>query len=382
MSVDFNSDRGDILIVDDTPANLKLLSNILSQDGYRVRAARSGEMALDSVESAPPELILLDIKMPEMDGYEVCATLKANKDTANIPVIFISALNDIEDIIKAFDLGGVDYIMKPFKFREVLARVDSQLTLARQRRHIEEQRERDRQYYEALTRMKTQFVDGATHDLKNPLQLIMGFTSLLEEELTELGEEYTYLVEFVDGLKFAHKKMLSLVTDMLDLAQVGTGLSLKREPVDLVELLHNYFVATQMLSHGKKLEFVFTPPERDVALHLDSHYFGRALENLLSNAVKYTPEGGRIELAATLEEEMVVIRVIDNGPGIPEAAMTHLFDTFYRVQQEAHRDIEGTGLGLSIVKSIVEQHGGRVGVESKVGEGSMFSITLPLPQAY
>ena len=167
-------DKGDILVVDDTAANLKLLSNILTQNGYRVRAARSGEMALSSVDSSPPELILLDIKMPEIDGYEVCQRLKANEQTENIPVIFISALNDIEDIIRAFDAGGVDYIMKPFKFKEVLARVDSQLTLARQRQHIETLREKDRQYFESLTKMKSQFVDAATHDLKNPLQLIMG----------------------------------------------------------------------------------------------------------------------------------------------------------------------------------------------------------------
>src|SRR5258708_14565227 len=171
----------DILIVDDTAANLGVLSAMLTPQGYTVRPAINGELALKTAQTATPDLILLDIRMPDMDGYEVCKQLKRDERTRDIPVIFISALNDLDDKLKAFQVGGVDYFNKPFYIQEVLARVEIHLTMQRQRREIEPLRRQDHSNFVQLNQLKDQFVTIASHDLKSPLSMITGYASLLED---------------------------------------------------------------------------------------------------------------------------------------------------------------------------------------------------------
>jgi two-component system, sensor histidine kinase and response regulator len=171
---------GNILVVDDTPENLELLMSLLGERGYTVRPAVNGELALKSAQSNPPDIILLDIRMPEMDGYEVCRQLKAGTTTRNIPVIFLSALDETLDKIKAFEVGGVDYVTKPFQSEEVIARVETQLELYRQRREIEALREKEKRHSEERNKLKDQFVQMVSHDLKNPLSVIVTYLGLLK----------------------------------------------------------------------------------------------------------------------------------------------------------------------------------------------------------
>jgi signal transduction histidine kinase len=368
-------EKGSILVVDDTPINLKVLSNLLSDNGYHVRAARNGEMALMSVRSALPDLILLDVKMPGMDGYEVCNRLKAEDRTRDIPVMFISALNDTDNILRAFQTGGIDYITKPFIFEEVLARVEGQLTLVRQRQHIEMLREKDRQYFEALSRMKDRFVHSATHDLKSPLGIIVGYTSMIEDHC----QDDPLLLDYVDAIKQAHKRMKRLITDMLDLAQMETGIDFTPSPVQLKLYLKNCLAPFEPLADQLGIKLVFSPPADDLIVPIDSFLMGRVFDNLLTNAIKYTPEGGRVELAVEVAADQVFIQVTDTGRGIAEEAIPRLFDAFYRVNTDQDdKEIEGSGLGLSIVKTIIEQHQGQITVDSAPGEGTTFHIALPL----
>ncbi len=364
-----------ILVVDDVPANLELLSNLLSTRGYRVRSALSGAVALKSVHAAPPDLILLDINMPEMDGYEVCQQLKAEGQTSAIPVIFISALNETLDKVRAFKVGGVDYITKPFQFEEVLARVEAHLTLYYQRREIEMLHEREKARFAELNTVKDQFVQMVSHDLKNPLTAVMGYAYLIEEEQAWASPED--LLEFTKSIQVSAQKMLRLITDLLDLGRIEAGMELQLVPVTLTDFLTQHLLDHQALAHHKQIDLALTLPLVELTLPLDITRFGQVIDNLLSNAIKYTPEGGHVALAAQVTPGEVILQVADNGLGIPTEDIPHLFDKFYRVQRSKHLTAEGTGLGLAIVKAIVEQHGGHIWVESELNEGSIFNVALP-----
>jgi two-component system, sensor histidine kinase and response regulator len=370
------TNTADILIVDDTTANLNVLSTMLSQRGYRVRAAINGDMALKSARKTPPDLILLDIQMPGMSGYEVCTQLKSDDRTSHIPIIFISALDAVSDKVKAFQVGGVDYISKPFQLEEVLARVQNQLTLYRQRQEIEMLREKDRLYFEELSRTKDHFVSMASHDLKNPLSVVMGYVSLLEDcpSVRDDPVASRYLERIMHGAE----NMLRLITDLLDLARIETGLSLALAPMPLVPFLADCAANLELKAQEKQITLTYTPPEADFDVFIDESKIRQVITNLLSNALKYTSEGGRVELNAVKEQDHVHICIADTGLGIPDEDLPHIFDKFYRVRLEDHMAVEGTGLGLSIAKAIVEQHQGKIWAESKLGVGTTMHVALPL----
>ncbi|MCL4255476.1 MAG: hybrid sensor histidine kinase/response regulator, partial [Anaerolineae bacterium] len=363
-----------ILLVDDTPSNLDVLTAMLKESGYRVRPAINGELALEAVKASPPDLILLDINLPKLNGYEVCIRLKADETTRDIPVIFISALNDVEAIVKAFEVGGVDYITKPFKLREVLARVATHLMIVQQRRQIEERYVRDMKHFEALDKMKEQFVRSATHDLKNPLSIVTGYVALLQ---TLTPEEFAqYGAEYIDGISGGAKRMLSLITDMLDLAQLQTGANLKFEPTDVENFMNMAMRGMDVAAKQRHITLVYTPPAKAVTVVIDPHQMMRVIDNLVSNAIKYTPDGGRVDVFFDIYDDAIGIRVRDTGFGIPKKDIDHIFDAFYRVRGEQQSKVSGTGLGLAIVRTIVEQHNGQIEVESEVGHGSLFTVFL------
>ena len=366
-----------ILVIDDNLANLRLLTDVLSSRNFTVHEAANGPAGLEMAANLLPDIILLDISMPEMDGFEVCRQLKANPPVQDIPVIFISALSDTDDIVKGFELGGVDYITKPFKFREVLARINNQLMLVRQRQEIEAMRDRDRQSFESLARMKNEFIRAATHDLRNPLNVILGYTQVLER--VEVNEAHRRLLdESRQAIQDNVQKMRKLVTDMLDLAQMETAMQLQLEPVALGTFMDKALASFRVVAAQKKIVFRYFPPEADVQITLDVNAITRVIDNVVSNAIKYTPEGGRIGVRVQVADAQAVIEVADTGVGIPESDLPHLFSAFYRASQPDHPDVEGSGLGLSIAKALVERHGGTIAVKSQVGAGSVFTITLPL----
>jgi two-component system sensor histidine kinase/response regulator len=365
-----------ILMVDDTPSNLRSLSELLTAQGYRVSDARDGQTALKMVQTDLPDLILLDIYMPDMNGYEVCQQLKANARTRDIPVMFISALSETENIVRGFEVGGVDYITKPFQFSEVLARVASQLTLVQQRKQIEALRAQDRQYFESLTRMKSQFIQMATHDLRNPLNVILGYANVIDR--LDVAEHDKVLREqAVASIRQSVEKMRTLVTDLLDLAQFETRSYLSMTPVPLGGFLERCLGELHVIVIQKNIELVYTPPPEDVTVRIDESYMARVIDNLVSNAIKYTAAGGRVKVGVVCGTEHVTIEVADTGLGIPKEDLPHIFDAFYRVRHGDQEDVEGSGLGLSIVKTIVEQHGGTVKVKSEPGQGSTFRVILP-----
>jgi two-component system sensor histidine kinase/response regulator len=243
--------KGDILIVDDTLANLDLLLAMLSNQGYKVRAAINGSMALKSVFSAAPELILLDINMPDMNGFEVCRQLKSDARTREIPIIFISASDEMDDKVRAFETGGVDYVTKPFQVEEVLARVSSQLALYQQKRELEVFRQREIDYLRELSAMKDEFVQTVSHDLKNPISVIMGYADLLLTE--ELIAQNPEVLSYVTAIRRRSDEMFELVSNLLDLAKIEAGMGLSAAPMRLDEFLDEQVESMRPLAESKHL---------------------------------------------------------------------------------------------------------------------------------
>lgn len=365
-----------VLVVDDNEMNVELLANMMERSNLKALIAMHGEEALQLARTHLPEIILLDINMPEISGYDVCRQLKLDEATVDIPVIFISALDDLDNIIEGFDAGGVDYITKPFRFREVLARVTNQLIMYRQKRQIEEMRYRERQQFEKMDELRKQFIGSATHDLKNPLFVISGYTDMLGTIPDVVDSEQAQ--HFIKAIRRGVGTMNTLVADILDLLQLESEVNLEKTEVPLTDFLIETVKDMRLGAEEKGLQYLVYPPDEEVIVVIDPLRMVRVLENLISNAIKYTPTGGEVVVQAKVGHTTVVIEVIDTGLGIPEEMLSNIFNPFERVNAEEHMAQEGTGLGLSIVKTLVEQHQGTVEVESVLGEGSTFRVILPL----
>lgn len=367
--------KASILIVDDTPENLQLLSSMLTEAGYRVRPVISGAMALQSVYAEQPDLVLLDVNMPEMDGYEVCERFKADPLLVNIPILFISALDSTFNKVRAFEVGGVDYITKPFQFEEVLARVEAQLNLYQQRREIEHLREQDRIYFQKLSQMKDDVVRMTTHNLKNPLNTLINATYLLNQ--SEIVNDEQERQKYLKLLKNNADRVLDLITDLLELARIETGMALTKEIMLLPNFLERNIENFERLASNKRITLELGPVESYFTVPFDPELINQVLQILLDNAIKHTPEGGKVQIEASLMHREVLIRVIDTGRTIPKEDLPNLFDKFYPSNRGLPDGEEGTGLELSIAKSIVEQHGGRIWAESEEELGNVFYIVLP-----
>ena len=368
--------KGTILVIDDNPTNLKLLVDYLENSDYTVLIAQAGDSGLQRAQNVIPDLILLDVMMPEMDGFEVCRRLKADETTHDIPVIFLTALSGEPEIIRAFEVGAVDYVTKPVRQKELLARVNTHLTLVRQKRQIEQSRAQERKYFEKLIEMKNKFVRTASHDLKNPINVIM--LTLYNFELHGASDS-DLAAAYLKTIETQTDKMRTLVLDILDLASLESGHEerLQLGISSLSTLLQAAIDSHMALAKAKDIDIDLKLLEPNIRLVADVSRFDHLLSNLISNAIKYTPDGGQIHIQAQMEADDVIISIADTGIGIPEDAIPYLFDTFYRVNKDDPLGQEGTGLGLSIAQSIVEQHNGRIWVESELGIGSTFYVALP-----
>ena len=343
-----------ILIVDDTPANLLLLARMLTERGYRTQAVLSGKLALQAARAATPDLILLDIAMPEMNGYEVCELFKADEALKEIPVIFISALSETIDKVKAFRVGGVDYVTKPFQFEEVYARVQTHLNLRR------------------LERLRDDLTHMVIHDLRNPLTVIFGVLELLE--LKEAKTLSAGTLELLTAGRRSVTEMLNMINSILDVSKMGAGeMKIQQEPCELNALIRSVVAATEPFPENRTV--TFDAAEAALNIAVDVGLFRRVIQNLLSNALKYTPAGGNVRIAVSASASEVRVAVTDNGPGIAPEYHQRIFEKFGQIEDRQHR--VGTGLGLTFCKLAVEAHGGHINVESEVGKGSTFWLVLP-----
>ncbi len=382
--------KASILVVDDTQYNLDFLTRILVKRGYEVHPAANGPSALEIAQATPVDLILLDIMMPDMSGYEVCERLKADAGTRDIPVIFLSALSEVPDKVKAFSLGGVDYITKPFRSEEVLARIETHLTLRRLQISLEDKNAQlqaeiaVRKAVEESLRQRTQelesrneeldaFAHTVAHDLKNPLHIVKGYAALLESEMH--SEQQALTDEQIDlllvGIANGANKMNAIIDGLLVLAGV------RKQTGDLLTELNMASIVAEAYDRQTNLikehhAEIRLPAEWPAALGYDQ-WVEEIWANYLSNAIKYGGHPPLIVVGATAQPDgMVRFWVRDNGAGLSQEQQRHLFTPFTRLHQER----TGHGLGLSIVQRIAEKLGGQVGVDSQPGSGSTFWFSL------
>ena len=366
-----------ILIVDDLPENLQVLAGHLVEQGYEILAATNGPRALALVGNRKPDLILLDIMMPEMDGYAVCRELKADPHSADIPVIFITARTDTEDILRGFQLGAVDYITKPFRPPELLARVRTHLELKASRdlfSTYNKQLERISKHLRRLNEDKNRFLSIVSHDIRGAFGNVVSVSRLLTDEEPVEGEDAAQLLTDI-GIEAEH--MIALAENLLNIDAIERReIRLQAGRVETQPLLDFAIQAHQMASQAKNIRFLLQCDNSAISGDLTA--CRQILSNLVSNAVKYSSPGTRVWIDALRESDGVVrLTVRDEGQGISAEDQKKLFKPFTRLNRKNESNEHSIGLGLSIVRLMAEGMGGSAECESRPGQGTTFSVRLP-----
>ncbi|MCV6637426.1 hybrid sensor histidine kinase/response regulator [Candidatus Albibeggiatoa sp. nov. NOAA] len=351
-----------ILIVDDIPANMWVLLEVLSDAGYDVLLAQSGEQALRVAEYAKPALILLDVMMPNMDGFEVCRILKANPELCKIPIIFMTALSDTINKLKGFELGAADYVTKPIQYKEVLARVSAHLEVHKLQAELVKRNAE----LETFSRM-------VAHDLKSPLNAVINLTDILADECEHDAEiDRQKALSRLRWVSKAGQQMMGIVDALLLMAGVSQNKAVNIDVVNMNQIVEEVIQQRLLYMIKEYQAEVIQPPTLPTALGY-APWIHEIWANYISNAIKYGGKPPRLELGATpLEDGMVQFWIKDNGRGLSEEEQGKLFKPFTRLHNG-----DGHGLGLSIVQQITDKLYGTVGVESELGQGSRFYFTLP-----
>ncbi len=383
--------RQKILIVDDNPKNRAICEEIF-QDDFDLIQAEDGTTALSLIRESQPDVVLLDVMMPGLNGYQVCQHIKTDPSTSHIPVIIVSAKGQTNEIIEGFDSRADDYIVKPFVNSELRARVTATLRLKQAQDELHEAnrnlQEHSRKLEEAnerlkeLDRIKAGFTAMLVHDLRSPLSVVQVTLQMLESDALVLQSEYQSLIR--ESLASCNE-LFELTSDLMEIFRSdSTTVALSKSRISLHRLVEEPFGQVKVLARRKDITLKIELPETSPELRVDVYKLQRAVTNLLTNAVKFTPKGGNILLKVSVPESVgteeaqpgILIEVVDSGDGIPPHDLPFIFDPYY--QANTRNSGIGSGLGLAIVKRIVAAHGGEVAVRSKLGQGSRFSIRLPL----
>jgi two-component system sensor histidine kinase/response regulator len=341
-----------IMIVDDNPANLKLLEEMLQEQGHEVRSFPLGRLALAAATQNPPDLILLDINMPEMNGYEVCERLKSSETLADIPVIFLSALNDTEDRVKAFQSGAVDYISKPFQFDEVQVRVETHLRVHNLQQALKRQNEcleeavaaRTRELGEANARLtildhsKSDFLNLISHEFRTPLNGILGVSEIVLDGMDSSEESNELRHVFAES----RRRLMSILDDALLLTQIDvTRGRFRSVPISVSAALNSAIEKATQFAASRNI--AFSPPPANLGLALgDEELLIKALHALLETAVKYSERGGTVSLASAVSLDSLIVVIDSHGKTIPIDAVARFFDLF----SIAEGSTPGVDLGL------------------------------------
>ncbi|MBL9138022.1 MAG: hybrid sensor histidine kinase/response regulator [Verrucomicrobiales bacterium] len=355
-----------IMIVDDTAENLQLLEAFLRNLQYQVFALPSGEMALRAAAKEKPDLILLDIVMPGLSGYEVCQRLKADPVLAEIPIIFLSALDEAWDKVRAFEVGGVDYVTKPIQVEEVRMRILTHLELSRQRNELRAHVEK----LQELERLREDLTHMIIHDLRSPLAVVELNLELIKSVLDTRDPEI--LEPLADATSHA-RRLAEMISQLLDVGRLESGrMPLTFAECDLLDVVQSVQKSVAGLGGGRPINLT---QSGSTTSQCDSELVSRVLGNLLINAFKFTPEGGTVDLSVEGSEDAVRVRVSDRGKGVPAELQRAIFEKFGQASRRAGRP--GFGVGLAFCRLAIEAHGGQIGVQSEVGKGSTFWFSIP-----
>ena len=373
MNMEINPSEYKILIVDDVMSNVLLLKVLLTNEKFQIATASNGRQALDQVTKEKPDLVLLDVMMPDMSGFEVSQQLKANPETAEIPIIFLTALNSTADIVKGFQVGGNDFISKPFNKEELIIRVTHQISLIAAKRIIVAQTEELRKTI--IGRDKLYSV--IAHDLRSPMGSIKMVLNMLILNLPSdtIGPE---MYELLTMANQTTEDVFSLLDNLLKWTKSQIGkLKVVYQDIDMVEVTEGVIEIFSMVAELKKISIrLETPSKLDV--HADIDMIKTVIRNLLSNAIKFSNEETEILVTVQEQEGMAVVSVKDSGCGIDGENQKKLLHTDTHFSTFGTNNEEGSGLGLLLCQDFVIKNGGRLWFTSAKGEGSTFSFSIPL----
>lgn len=371
-----------VLVVDDTPENIAILSSLL-RDQYRTRVATNGADALEIASSneTRPDLILLDIRMPEMDGYEVCQHLKKDPSLRDIPVIFLSALNETVDKVKAFSVGGIDYVTKPFHAVEVLARVETHLKIRRLQVALEKQNQvlqDNNEKLHQLHALKDEFLGIASHDLKNPLTCIIGFATIITQTIPPGTIMTEQIHGFLGKIMAQSLVMKKIIEDFLDFQAMEDGqIKLTREPIDLNELARSVLERNDGYAVKKGITLDLELDQALPVVSADKSRLNEVFENFVSNAIKFSPREKHLAVSTRKTDHGVLVEVRDSGPGLTVDDMKKLFVKYAKLSNHPTDGEKSSGLGLAICRKVIEMHGGQTGARNNPEGGATFWFALP-----
>jgi signal transduction histidine kinase len=378
--VEAGQSPGHLLVVDDNETNRDLLSRRLQRQGYSVAAAANGREALERLAAEQFDLVLLDIMMPEMDGYEVLERLKGDPELRHLPVIMISALDEIDSVVRCIEIGAEDYLSKPFNPVLLQARIGASLEKKRLRdRELQLYQELQENYkrLQELESLRDSLTGMVVHDLRTPLTSLL--TGLQTMEL--MGELNADQAECLTMATQGGETLLGMINDLLDVSKMEEGsLQLERQALAAGDLIARAEGQVKQLAAERDLKLVVEAASDLPPVWGDEEKLRRTLVNLLGNAIKFTPARGAITIAARRAdaEPAVLFSVADTGEGIPQEAFEKIFEKFGQVETRKRGRKMSTGLGLTFCKMVAEAHGGRIWVESELGQGSTFLFTLPV----
>ena len=402
--------KGEILIVDDVSENVDILRRQLARRSFEIDCADSGAAALRRIATRPPDLVLLDSMMPGMSGMEVLEKIRADYSPSHLPVVMVTAISEVNAVVKAFEFGANDYIVKPFDFKVVLARVQGQIERLQAIRALETliaagapgaQRPTEQEALaqaalvreaiaarkaseaslrialekaEAASRAKQAFLANMCHELRTPLNAVIGFSNILHTEVRDAHREY---------IRYIHKSgehLLSILNALIRMSELEREHpALEKTESDAKTLVCDIAEILKHAADEKNVELTVTTCAEQAPLHIDAAAVRQALINIVSNGIKFSPEGGKVEIAMeVVDDERLAVTVEDRGVGLDEDKLAKLGEPFVRGDFGYEGRYEGMGLGFSIAKKIIEAHCGDLRIENREGGGARAVIKLPL----
>lgn len=373
MNMEINPSEYKILIVDDVMSNVLLLKVLLTNEKFAIATASNGRQALEQVEKENPDLVLLDVMMPDMSGFEVAQHLKSNPNTADIPIIFLTALNSTADIVKGFQVGANDFISKPFNKEELIIRVTHQISLVAAKRLILSKTEE----LQRTIAGRDKLYSVIAHDLRSPMGSIKMVLNMLILNLPseKIGAE---MYELLTMANQTTEDVFSLLDNLLKWTKSQIGkLNVVYQDVDLVEVTDGVIEIFSMVASLKKIRIREMKPEK-MMVNADIDMLKTVVRNLLSNAIKFSKENSEVLVKMEEVDGMAVVSVQDYGCGISEEGQKKLLHTDTHFSTSGTNNEEGSGLGLLLCKDFVVKNGGKLWFTSKEGEGSIFSFSIPV----
>lgn len=373
MNMEINPSEYKILIVDDVMSNVLLLKVLLTNEKFAIATASNGQQALEQVDKEHPDLVLLDVMMPDLSGFEVAERLKANPETADIPIIFLTALNSTTDIVKGFQVGANDFIFKPFNKEELIIRVTHQISLVAAKRIILKKTEE----LQRTIAGRDKLYSVIAHDLRSPMGSIKMVLNMLILNLPaeKIGDE---MYELLTMANQTTEDVFSLLDNLLKWTKSQIGnLSVVYQDIDVVEVVDSVIDVFNMVAGLKKITIRVEKPAK-LPVSADIDMLKTVVRNLISNAIKFSKEGSEVLVKMEEQDGMVVVSVQDHGCGIDEEGQKKLLHTDTHFSTLGTNNEEGSGLGLLLCLDFVMKNGGKLWFVSRKDEGSTFSFSVPL----